>query len=155
MRAQPSIPSVPKFTVPPRNSELSRRFTNSSPYCPYPPSSVCSSACHDRRRRSAEANYAKFSSGQISRSAWDVRKFGDTEARRKRTVGANDRGLEGEDSRRSPWCRLLLEENETIATPRRGRGGIDQDGVKSREGKFPLITMPRSLAIEAWTRDTD
>lgn len=30
-----------------------------------------------------------------------------------------------------------------------GEGGIDQDGVKSREGKFPLITMPRSLAIEA------
>lgn len=46
----------------------------------------------DRRRRSAEANYAKFSSGQISRSAWDVRKFGDTEARRKRTVAGNDRG---------------------------------------------------------------
>lgn len=37
----------------------------------------------------------------------------------------------------------------------RNAGGIDQDGVKSWEGKFPLITMPRSLAIEAWTRDTD
>lgn len=31
----------------------------------------------------------------------------------------------------------------------RDAGGIDQDGVKSWEGKFPLITMPRSLAIEA------
>lgn len=130
MRAQPFIPSVPKFTVPSRNSELSRRFTNSSPYCPpsplLPSRPVCPSACHDRRRRFAEANYAKFSSGQISRSAWDVRKFGDTEARRKRTVGANDRGLEGEDSRRSPWCRLLLEENETIATSRGGRGGGEE-----------------------------
>lgn len=44
MRAQPFIPSVPKFTVPPRNSELSRRFTNSSPYCPpspLPPPTLC------------------------------------------------------------------------------------------------------------------
>lgn len=131
----------------PRNSELSRRFTNSSPYCPPPPctpSPPPSSIDADVPRRRITRNFRRDRFHGLPETF---------ESLETPKPGGNAPSLATIEAagRRFPSSKPLVGRKRDD----RNAGGIDQDGVKSWEGKFPLITMPRSLAIEAWTRDTD